>query len=302
MSNVSYHIPVLLKQSVDALVQNPDGVYVDATFGGGGHAAEILQRLSPKGRLFAFDQDVDAKGNVDEADTRLTFILSNFRYIQNHLAYHEVFEVDGILADFGVSSHEFDEHSRGFSFRFDAELDMRMNQSQKLTAKTLVNEYSEEALAHVFGAYGELSNARKIASAICVARRAKDIDTIKELLEVIKGYTSDKTRNKFYARVFQALRMEVNDEVGALNDFLINSVGLLKKDARLVCITYHSLEDRPVKNIMKTGNLDGNVERDFFGVAKIPFSEVSRKVIVPEKEEVSENSRSRSAKLRIAIK
>lgn len=302
MSNLDYHIPVLLKQSVDALICNPDGVYVDATFGGGGHSAEILNRLSSKGRLFAFDQDEDARANVDENDARLVFVLSNFRYLKNYLSFLGVDCVDGILADFGVSSHEFDERDRGFSFRFEASLDMRMNQSQELKAGHIVNQYSEGELARIFRAYGDLGNSARIASSICSARRVESIDTIGQLLDVIKSFAPERIRNKFYAKVFQALRIEVNDEMGALRDFLTDSEGLLKPGGRLVCLTYHSLEDRLVKNMMKCGNVGGREERDFFGVAKTVFSEVARKVVVPDAAEIAENSRSRSAKLRVAVK
>ncbi|MFV0345283.1 MAG: 16S rRNA (cytosine(1402)-N(4))-methyltransferase RsmH [Bacteroidales bacterium] len=302
MSNRAYHIPVLLTQSIDALLHNPDGIYVDATFGGGGHSAEILNRLSVNGRLFAFDQDYDAARNVDERDSRLTFILSNFRHVQNHLAYYGVDKVDGILADFGVSSHEFDEQSRGFSFRFDAELDMRMNQAQNLTAKIVLNEYSENKLANIFYKYGELNVGSKLAFKICRSRQDKSIDTINELIDLIKDFTSDRTRNKFYAKVFQSLRMEVNGEVDALNDFLNTSVSLLKEGGKLVCITYHSLEDRPVKNLMKTGNVGGKSNKDFFGVQTIPFIGVSRKIVIPDAAEIAANPRARSAKLRVATK
>ncbi len=296
-----YHIPVLLKECVDALVLNPNGVYVDVTFGGGGHSREIVQRLTT-GTLYAFDQDEDAERNVPE-DERFVFIRSNFRYLSNFLQYHNVKQVEGILADLGVSSHHFDETDRGFSFRFeDGPLDMRMNQKAMLKASDVVATYSEERLADIFYKYGELRNSRKIASAIVSARAEREIRTIADLLDVVKSLFFREKEKKDLARLFQALRIEVNQEMQALESMLEQALKVLKPGGRLVVLTYHSLEDRLVKNFLKTGNFEGKSEQDFYGNFLTPFKLVNNKVIVPDMEEQERNPRSRSAKLRIAEK
>lgn len=298
-----YHVPVLLHESVDGLNVRAGGVYVDVTFGGGGHSREILKRIkaadagkSDKGHLYSFDQDADAERNI-VADENFTFVRSNFRYLKNFMRYYGVEQVDGILADLGVSSHHFDDSERGFSFRFEGKLDMRMNQRSGITAVNVINDYDETRLANVLYQYGELKNSRQIAGKIARARRQKRIERIEELLAVVK--TDDK---QVLARMFQALRIEVNHEMDALKEMLQSATEILKPGGRLVVITYHSLEDRMVKNIMKTGNVDGVVDKDFFGRTTSPYEAVNRKVIVPGDEEQAENPRSRSAKLRIAEK
>ena len=295
----TYHIPVLLTQSVDGLITRPDGTYVDVTFGGGGHSREILRRLSPDGRLLSFDQDEDAERNIVD-DQRFTFVRSNFRYLRNFLRYHQVEEVDGILADLGVSSHHFDDSERGFSFRFDGALDMRMNRRAGQTAADVVNTYDEARLADVFYLYGELKNSRKLAATLAKARAQRPIATIGEFLEAIKPCFGREREKKELAKVFQALRIEVNQEMEALKEMLDAAKTVLRPGGRLVVITYHSLEDRMVKNLMKTGNVEGKAEKDFFGNIRAPFRPLSNKVIVPDAEEVEHNPRSRSAKLRIA--
>lgn len=299
-SNV-YHVPVLLKETVDGLHINPDGIYVDVTFGGGGHSREILSRLSFKGHLYSFDQDEDAEQNIIK-DKRFTFIRSNFRYIKNWMRYYGVEQVDGILADLGVSSHHFDAQERGFSFRFDAPLDMRMNQKAERTAADLLNEYSEEQLADVLYLYGELRNARKIAAAIVKSRSENRIETTGDLINIIKVFFERDREKKEMAKVFQALRIEVNQEMQALREMLTAAAKLLKKGGRLSVLTYHSLEDRMVKNLIKTGNVEGRVEKDFFGNTNAPLKMVNNKVITASEEEQASNPRSRSAKLRIAEK
>lgn len=299
-SNV-YHVPVLLKETVDGLHINPDGIYVDVTFGGGGHSREILSRLSFKGHLYSFDQDEDAEQNIVK-DKRFTFVRSNFRYIKNWMRYYDVEQVDGILADLGVSSHHFDAQERGFSFRFDAPLDMRMNQKAERTAADLLNEYSEEQLADVLYLYGELRNARKIASAIVKSRAGSRIETTGDLIEIIKVFFERDREKKEMAKVFQALRIEVNQEMQALKEMLTAATQLLKSGGRLSVLTYHSLEDRMVKNLIKTGNVEGRVEKDFFGNTNAPLKMVNNKVITASEEEQASNPRSRSAKLRIAEK
>ena len=296
-----YHIPVLLKESVDGMNIRPDGTYVDVTFGGGGHSREILKRLGNEGRLLSFDQDEDAEQNVPD-DPRLVFVRSNFRYLKNFLRYYNVGKVDAILADLGVSSHHFDDAERGFSFRFDGELDMRMNKRAGLTAADVVNGYDEERLADVFYLYGELKNARKLASVLVKARTKGEIKTIAEFLDVVRPLFGREREKKDLAKVFQALRMEVNHEMQALEEMLIAAKDVLKPGGRLVVITYHSLEDRMVKNLMKTGNVMGKGEKDFFGNVQAPFRLVNNKVIVPGENEIEINPRSRSAKLRIAEK
>lgn len=298
---MTYHIPVLLKQSVDGMNVRPDGVYADMTFGGGGHSREILSRLGEGGRLLSFDQDEDAERNVVD-DPHFTFVRSNFRYLHNFLRYHGVEQLDAVLADLGVSSHHFDDSERGFSFRADGPLDMRMNKRAGITAADVVNAYPEERLADIFYLYGELKNSRKLASVLCKARAKAAIATIGEFLEVVKPLFGREREKKELAKVFQALRIEVNQEMEALKEMLQAATEALRPGGRLVVITYHSLEDRMVKNIMKTGNVEGRAEKDFFGNVQTPYRLVNNKVIVPDEEEVERNPRSRSAKLRIAEK
>lgn len=300
MSNV-YHIPALLIPCMEGLQIKKGGIYVDVTFGGGGHSREILSRLDETGRLLAFDQDLDAIQN-SIPDKRFTFVRSNFRFLRNFLKYHGVESVDGILADLGVSFHHFDEVDRGFSFRFDGALDMRMNQRADLTAADVLNDYSEEQLSDVFYYYGELNNAKKIASVIVKSRATKPFSQISDLVSVVEPYMGKDKQKKDMARLFQAIRIEVNHEMDALKSMLMQSLEALKPGGRLVVLTYHSLEDRIVKNFMKAGNFDGKVEQDFFGNRKSPFKLVNNKVIVPDDAEIEANPRSRSAKLRIAEK
>ena len=297
----TYHIPVLLMPSVDGMNIRPDGIYVDMTFGGGGHSREILSRLGDGGRLLSFDQDEDAERNIVD-NPHFTFVRSNFRYLKNFLRYHGIEQVDGILADLGVSSHHFDDSERGFSFRGDGPLDMRMNKRAGITAADVVNNYSEERLADIFYLYGELKNSRKIASVLAKARAVQPINTIGEFLEVIKPLFGREREKKELAKVFQALRIEVNHEMEALKEMLCATAEVLRPGGRLVVITYHSLEDRLVKNMMKTGNVEGKMEKDFFGNVETPFRLVNNKVIVPDEEEIAANPHSRSAKLRIAEK
>ena len=280
----TYHVPVLLKESVDAMNISPDGTYVDVTFGGGGHSREILSRLGDGGRLLGFDQDEDAERNIVN-DPHFTFVRSNFRYLHNFLRYHDIGEVDAILADLGVSSHHFDDSERGFSFRFDGKLDMRMNKRAGITAADVVNTYEEERLADIFYLYGELKNSRKLASVIVKARTGQKIETIGEFLEIIKPLFGREREKKELAKVFQALRIEVNQEMEALKEMLMAATEALKPGGRLVVITYHSLEDRMVKNIMKTGNVEGKATQDFFGNLQTPFRLVNNKVIVPDEDE-----------------
>lgn len=297
----TYHTPVLLKESVDGLNIRPGGVYVDVTFGGGGHSREILSRLDGTGRLYSFDQDEDAEKNSTPAPN-LTFVRSNFRYLKNWMRYYGVRKIDGLLADLGVSSHHFDDETRGFSFRFDAPLDMRMNKRAGKTAADIVNEYDEEALADVFYLYGELKNSRKIAAALVKARQQKRIETTQDFAKAVENLFRRERGKKDMAKLFQALRIEVNHEMEALKEMLLAATELLSPAGRLSVITYHSLEDRIVKNIMKTGNAEGKVCQDFFGRIESPFSLVNSKVIVPDSDEQERNPRSRSAKLRIAEK
>ena len=296
-----YHVPVLLKESVDGLEIKPDGVYVDVTFGGGGHSREILSRLGAKGHLYSFDQDEDAERNI-VSDERFTFVRSNFRYLKNWMRYYGIEEIDGLLADLGVSSHHFDDESRGFSFRFDAPLDMRMNKRSGMTAADIVNNYSEEQLSDIFYIYGELKNARRIASAIVKARAGKRIETTSDLLQVLGINEDNGLWKKDAAKLFQALRIEVNHEMDALKEMLNGARDLICEGGRLSVITYHSLEDRLVKNMMKAGNVEGKVKQDFFGRTESPFRQIGGKVIVPDEEEQVRNPRSRSAKLRIGEK
>ena len=299
--NVIDHVPVLLKESVDGMNIRPDGTYVDMTFGGGGHSREILGRLGDGGRLLGFDQDADAENNIVN-DEHFTFVRSNFRYLKNFLRYYDVESVDAILADLGVSSHHFDDADRGFSFRFDGKLDMRMNKRAGITAADIVNTYDEEKLADIFYLYGELKNSRKLAAFIIKARADKQIETTEDFLEIIKPLFGREREKKELAKVFQALRIEVNREMDALKEMLNAAVEVLKPGGRLVVITYHSLEDRMVKNMMKAGNVEGKEDKDFFGNLMTPFKLVNTKVIVPNDDEIARNPRSRSAKLRIAEK
>ncbi len=298
---VVYHVPVLLEESISGMNIYPDGTYIDVTFGGGGHSKRILSELGPKGKLLSFDQDEDAEKNIVN-DKRFTFVRSNFRYLHNFMRYYGIDKADAILADLGVSSHHFDDSERGFSFRFDGKLDMRMNKRSGITAADIINTYDEEKLASVFYLYGELKNNRKLASVIVKARCDNKIETIDEFLSVIKPLFGREREKKEYAKVFQALRIEVNQEMEALKEMLYAATEALKPGGRLVVITYHSLEDRMVKNIMKTGNIEGKVEQDFFGNILSPYTLVNNKVIVPTDAEMQRNPRSRSAKLRIAEK
>jgi 16S rRNA (cytosine1402-N4)-methyltransferase len=281
---------------------HPEGCYVDVTFGGGGHSKEILKRLSEKGHLYSFDQDADAEQNIPSGDNRFTFVRSNFRYLNNWMRYYGVEGVDALLADLGVSSHHFDAEERGFSFRFDAALDMRMNGRGGMTAADVLNRYQEEQLADVFYLFGELKNARRIAAAVVKARAQQPFVRIQDLLDVVKPLMARDREKKELAKVFQALRIEVNHEMEALKEMLEAALRNLKPGGRLVVLTYHSLEDRMVKNFMRAGNIEGKVEQDFFGNRKAPLKPLSNKVIVPDDEEQQRNPRSRSAKLRIAVK
>ncbi len=297
-----YHIPVMLEECLEGLAIKPDGIYVDVTFGGGGHSKAILEKLET-GKLIAFDQDVDAKANAEMLKSD-NFILaeSNFRHLKRYLRLHKIEKVDGIFADLGISSHQIDTAERGFSIRYDADLDMRMNQSQELSAKEIVNDYDEEKLANVLWKYGELRNSRHIAKAIMQARVAGKIQTTGELINVIKRYAKRGKENTFYAQVFQALRMETNDEMGALYEMLEQGLEVLKEDGRFVVMSYHSLEDRPVKNFFRSGNFEGKVEKDFYGNPQTPFKQITRKPIIANQEELAINPRARSAKLRIVEK
>lgn len=308
----TYHVPVLLKESVDGLNIQSGGVYVDVTFGGGGHSSEILSRLDEQAHLYSFDQDADAEQNVMRSevgverrfvdDSRFTFVRSNFRYLKNWMRYYGVESIDGLLADLGVSSHHFDDESRGFSFRFDAQLDMRMNKRAGKTAANIVNDYDEEALANLFYLYGEIKQSRRLAAAVVKARSQQRIATTQDLLGILEPIFKREREKKDLAKVFQALRIEVNHEMDALKEMLKSATELLKPGGRLSVITYHSLEDRIVKNIMKTGNVEGKRIQDFYGRIETPFTLINNKVIVPSENEQQENPRSRSAKLRIAEK
>lgn len=296
-----YHNPVLLEESVDALDIMPGGVYVDATFGGGGHSREILSRMDSTARLYSFDQDADAERNIVD-DDRFTFVRSNFRYLENWMRYYGIEHIDGILADLGVSSHHFDDETRGFSFRFDAPIDMRMNKRAGKTAADILNDYTEEQLADIFYIYGELKTSRRIAAAIAKARAAKPIKTTTDLLAIVDPLMPKERQKKDLAKVFQALRIEVNREMEALKEMLTAAVRLLRPGGRLSVITYHSLEDRMVKNVMKTGNVEGKVEKDFFGRTSATMRPLQGKPITPSAEEQTDNPRSRSAKLRVGVK
>ena len=297
-----YHTSVLLDESVSALVDSVDGVYADATFGGGGHTAEILSRLSNNGRVLAFDRDMDAIGNRID-DPRLTLIRSDFRWIHNHVL-HQGFKdgIDGVLADLGVSSHQFDTAERGFSFRYEAPLDMRMNQEAEMTAADIVNGYEPDELEKILRLYGEVDNSRRLAQLICKAREVSPIETTGQLGKAIESALPKFAEHKFLAKVYQALRIEVNQEMRSLEKFLSGAAESLRPGGRLVVITYHSLEDRMVKNFIKAGNIDGKVEKDFYGNSKAPLKAVNRKPVLPQESEIASNTRARSAKLRIAVK
>ncbi len=297
----AYHTPALLSESVNGLNIRTNGVYVDVTFGGGGHSREILRLLGNEGRLLAFDQDEKAAENAI-ADSRFTFVRSNFRFLKNFLRYHDIEKVDGVLADLGVSSHHFDDAERGFSFRFSGDLDMRMNRDAKKTAAQILNEYSEEKLSDLFFHYGELKNARKIASEVVAFRQSEPIQNTAQLLQVLEPFTRKDREKKTLAQAFQALRIEVNNEMSALTDMLTQALEVLTPGGRLSVISYHSLEDRLVKNFFRTGNFEGELVKDFFGNVETPFELVNRKVIVASEEEQQRNPRSRSAKLRVAEK
>ena len=296
-----YHVPVLLDESISGLELKPGGVYVDVTFGGGGHSREILSRLSADAHLYSFDQDADAEQNIGEPDERFTFVRSNFRYLKNWMRYYGVEHIDGLLADLGVSSHHFDDAERGFSFRFDAPLDMRMNKRAGLTAADILATYDEERLADIFYIYGEMKNSRRIAAAVAKARQQNEIKTTKDFLAVVEPMFKREREKKDMARLFQALRIEVNHEMDALKEMLSAATEMLAPGGRLSVITYHSLEDRIVKNFMKAGNAEGKIEQDFFGRINTPYKTVG-KLIIPSKEEQERNPRSRSAKLRVAAK
>lgn len=297
----TYHVPVLLQESIDGLNIKPDGIYIDVTFGGGGHSREILNRLGKNGHLYSFDQDEDAEKNILD-DDRFTFVRSNFRYIHNWMRYYNVAHIDGLLADLGVSSHHFDDETRGFSFRFDAPLDMRMNNRSGVTAAEILNTYSEEMLADIFYIYGELKNARKIAAAIVKARSYKNIEKTGDLMQETEKLFLREREKKEIAKLFQALRIEVNHEMDALKEMLNGAKEILNEGGRLSVITYHSIEDRIVKNMMKAGNVEGKMTQDFYGRTEAPFRLISNRVITPSEEEQERNPRSRSAKLRIAEK
>jgi len=297
-----YHIPVLLNESIDGLDIRPGGIYVDVTFGGGGHSREILRRLDGTGRLFSFDQDPDAEQNIGDAPDNFTFVRSNFRYLDNWMRYYGIDHIDGLLADLGVSSHHFDDETRGFSFRFDSPLDMRMNKRAGVTAADVVNTYEESRLADIFYLYGELKASRRIASAIVKQRQAGLIKTTSDFLKVVEPFFKREREKKDMAKLFQALRIEVNHEMDALREMLLSATEWLGEGGRLSVITYHSLEDRIVKNIIKTGNPEGHRNEDFYGRVSTPYKAVNNKVIIPCEEELAGNPRSRSAKLRIAEK
>jgi len=297
----NYHVPVMLQPCIDGLNIKPDGVYVDVTFGGGGHSREILKHLGPKGTLIAFDQDPDAQANIP-ADARFVFIDQNFGFLKNNLRLKGFKQVDGILADLGVSSHQFDVPERGFSIRHNADLDMRMDRQGELTASEVLNTYSEDKLHKIFGIYGEVKNAKSLARAIVTARLEKPFTDIDSFKKSISEYIPKGKENKYLAQVFQALRIEVNAEIKVLEDFLVQAADVLKPGAHLVVMSYHSLEDRPVKNFMAKGKFQGEVEKDFFGNQQKPFNVITRKAIVATEEEIAQNNRARSAKLRIAEK
>lgn len=296
-----YHVPVLLNESIEALDINPDGIYVDVTFGGGGHSRAILEKLSTRGHLFSFDQDLDAMKNAFQ-DDRFTFVRSNFMYLKNFLKYYGVEKIDGLLADLGVSSHHFDDEERGFSFRFNAPLDMRMNKSTSVSASDVLNTYPESKLTNIFSLYGELSNAKKIAHTIVQKRNDNPIVDTNQLLDIVKPYFMREREKKDLAKLFQALRIEVNNEMLVLRKMLNQTAEVMNSNGKLVVITYHSLEDRIVKNFIKSGNCEGDIQKDFYGNIISPFKALNNKVITPSEIEMNANPRSRSAKMRVAIK
>ena len=299
MEQTVYHIPALLAPTIEGLSIKANGVYVDATFGGGGHSRAIMEHLGANGRLYGFDQDMDAYANRID-DPRFTFVHSNFRFLSNFMRYYGVDEVDGIVADLGVSFHHFDDASRGFSFRFDGELDMRMNRDSAISARSVIATYSEERLADVLFLFGELKSARRMAAAIVKARQTSDIVSASQLIEAVKPFIKPAQEKKELAQLFQALRIEVNDEIGALKSLLTQSLKVLRPGGRICILTYHSLEDRIVKNFFRTGNIEGRIDKDFFGRINAPLVAMNNKVIVPDEAEIERNPRSRSAKLRIA--
>ncbi|HEY0896135.1 MAG TPA: 16S rRNA (cytosine(1402)-N(4))-methyltransferase RsmH [Sphingobacteriaceae bacterium] len=296
-----YHLPVMLRECMEGLAIRPEGTYVDVTFGGGGHSREILKSLGADGRLIAFDQDADAQKNIPD-DNRIIFIDQNFRYLKNYCRLHDAIPVDGILADLGVSSHQFDQPERGFSIRFDADLDMRMDQSSSLTAREVLNSYGEEQLHRIFGIYGEVKNARTLAKTIVTARLNSPIGTMSQFREAIARLIPRGKENKYLAQVFQALRIEVNQELEALQEFLEQAAEVLAPGGRLVVMSYHSLEDRLVKNFINTGKFRGEAEKDFFGNTIKPLEAVTRKAVTATEDEIKQNNRARSAKLRVAVK
>ena len=296
-----YHVPVLLNESIEALDINPDGIYVDVTFGGGGHSRAILEKLSTRGHLFSFDQDLDAMKNAFQ-DDRFTFVRSNFMYLKNFLKYYGVEKIDGLLADLGVSSHQFDDEERGFSFRFNAPLDMRMNKSTSVSASDVLNTYPESKLTNIFSLYGELSNAKKIAHTIVQKRNDNPIIDTNQLLDIVKPYFMREREKKDLAKLFQALRIEVNNEMLVLRKMLNKTAEVMHSNGKLVVITYHSLEDRIVKNFIKSGNCEGDIQKDFYGNIISPFKALNNKVITPSEIEMNANPRSRSAKMRVAVK
>ena len=295
-----YHVPVLLNESIEALDINPDGIYVDVTFGGGGHSRAILEKLSTRGHLFSFDQDLDAMKNAFQ-DDRFTFVRSNFMYLKNFLKYYGVEKIDGLLADLGVSSHHFDDEERGFSFRFNAPLDMRMNKSTSVSAADVLNTYPESKLTNIFSLYGELSNAKKIAHTIVQKRNDNPIIDTNQLLDIVKPYFMREREKKDLAKLFQALRIEVNNEMLVLRKMLNQTAEVMNSNGKLVVITYHSLEDRIVKNFIKSGNCEGDIQKDFYGNIISPFKALNNKVITPSEIEMNANPRSRSAKMRVAV-
>ncbi|RJE74134.1 MULTISPECIES: 16S rRNA (cytosine(1402)-N(4))-methyltransferase RsmH [Reichenbachiella] len=298
-----YHNPVMLRECVEGLDIKSDGIYIDVTFGGGGHSQEILKHIGTDGRLFGFDQDDDARANADQIEHRsFTFVQSNFRYLKKYLRLHGVTQVDGILADLGVSSHQFNTPGRGFSTRFDGPLDMRMDTSQAISAKEVINEYDEKALHKILGQYGEVKNAKTLAAAIVTARGQRPMETIGEFLDAIRKFAPRGRENKYFAQVFQAIRIEVNEELKALEEFLVQSAEVLKENGKLVIMSYHSLEDRMVKNYINKGKFYGEVEKDLYGNQIKPLQALTRKPIVASDNEINENNRARSAKLRIAEK
>lgn len=299
--NIDYHIPAMPQESIDGLNIQAGGTYIDVTFGGGGHSRLILSELGATGRLYGFDQDEDAEANIPD-DPKFTFVRSNFACLSNFMDWYGVTQIDGLLADLGVSSHHFDDKTRGFSFRFDGQLDMRMNKKAKKTSADVLNTATEEELSDIFYLYGELKNARAISRAIVKRRADKSLQTVNDFLEVLQPFVGKEKEKKYLAQAFQALRIEVNGEIQALKEMLVQAEKLLKSGGRLVVITYHSLEDRIVKNYLKTGNFEGKKEQDFFGNVETPFKAINSKVIIPSDEEIAKNPRVRSAKLRIVEK